>query len=166
PPHLEYAFLEGDDKLPVIISKDLKDEEKVALIKYLFAKKDAKARLMRWNLLLQEFDIDVQDKKGAENLAADHLSRLENPNQDEFKNKEITETFPLKTLGSIALRSDSTPWRCVSGQEAFDILKACHSGPTGGHYDANYTAKKAKFHSVMKGRKTPSKFAKSLTSRA
>ncbi|GKG23892.1 reverse transcriptase domain-containing protein, partial [Tanacetum coccineum] len=42
-------------------------------IKYLFAKKDDKARLMRWILLL---DIDVRDKKGAENLAADHLSRL------------------------------------------------------------------------------------------
>ncbi|GJS88218.1 reverse transcriptase domain-containing protein, partial [Tanacetum coccineum] len=32
--------------------------------------------------------------------------------------------------------------RCVSGQEAYDILKACHSGPTGGHYGANYTARK------------------------
>ncbi|GJR23702.1 reverse transcriptase domain-containing protein [Tanacetum coccineum] len=111
--------------------------------------------------------------------------------QNEFENKEITETFPLETLGSVALRDDSTPWfadfanyhagnfivkgmssqqknkffkdvkhyfwddpflfkicadqvirRCVSGQEAFDILKACHSGPTGGHYGANYTAKK------------------------
>nr|GEX53339.1 reverse transcriptase domain-containing protein [Tanacetum cinerariifolium] len=43
-------------------------------IKYLFAKKDAKARLLRWVLLLQEFNFDVLDTKGAENLAADHLS--------------------------------------------------------------------------------------------
>ncbi|GJY02829.1 reverse transcriptase domain-containing protein [Tanacetum coccineum] len=66
--------------------------------------------LMRWILLLQEFDVIIQDKKGAENLAADHLSRLENPHQDKLENKEITKTFPLKTLGSVALRVDSTPW--------------------------------------------------------
>ncbi|GJR53295.1 reverse transcriptase domain-containing protein [Tanacetum coccineum] len=70
-------------------------------IKYLFAKKDAKPRLMRWILLLQEFDVVIRDKKGAENLAADHLSRLENPHQDKLENKEITETFPLETLGSV-----------------------------------------------------------------
>ncbi|GJV57388.1 reverse transcriptase domain-containing protein [Tanacetum coccineum] len=84
--------------------------------------------------------------------------QIENPHQNEFENKEITETFPLETLGSVALRDDSTPWFAdfakkltIAGnshwQEAFDILKACHSGPTGGHYGANYTAKK--FAKVM-----------------
>ncbi|GKF91957.1 reverse transcriptase domain-containing protein, partial [Tanacetum coccineum] len=79
-------------------------------IKYLFAKKDAKPRLMRWILLLQEFDVVIRDKKGAENLAADHLSRLENPHHDKLENKEITKTFPLETLRSVALCVDSTPW--------------------------------------------------------
>ncbi|GJY05056.1 reverse transcriptase domain-containing protein [Tanacetum coccineum] len=50
-----------------------------SVLKYLFNKKDAKARLLRWVLLLQEFDFKVIDTKGAENYAADHLSRLENP---------------------------------------------------------------------------------------
>ncbi|GJR92202.1 reverse transcriptase domain-containing protein [Tanacetum coccineum] len=54
--------------------------------------------------------LSSETKKGAENLAADHLSRLENPHQDKLENKEITETFPLETLGSVALRVDSTPW--------------------------------------------------------
>ncbi|GJT28956.1 reverse transcriptase domain-containing protein [Tanacetum coccineum] len=45
-------------------------------------------------------------KKGAENLAADHLSRLENPHQSELEKKEITETFPLETLGMITFRGD------------------------------------------------------------
>ncbi|GJR42613.1 reverse transcriptase domain-containing protein [Tanacetum coccineum] len=95
--------------ISVIVHKSIVYTDHSA-IKYLFAKKDAKARLMRWILLLQEFDIDVRDKKGAENLAADHLSRLENPHQDKFENKEINEAFPLETLGSIALKDDSTPW--------------------------------------------------------
>ncbi|GJZ82364.1 reverse transcriptase domain-containing protein, partial [Tanacetum coccineum] len=59
---------------------------------------------------VKEFDVIIRDKKGAENLAADHLSRLENPHQDKLENKKITETFPLETLGSVALRVDNTPW--------------------------------------------------------
>ncbi|GJT16876.1 hypothetical protein Tco_0875582 [Tanacetum coccineum] len=300
PPHLEYAFLEGGDKLPVIISKDLSVEEKAALIKvlkshkraiawklsdikginpefythkilmeedykpavqhqrrvnpkihdvikkeveklldtgliylisnspwsivytdhsalkYLFAKKDSKARLLWWVLLLQEFTFKVIDTKGAENLMADHLSRLENPYENVLDPKEVNEKFPLETLNMGCRPNKRTSFskdvkhyfwddpylfkicanqvirRCVAGQEAIDILIACHSGSTGGHYGANYTAKKVfdlgfywqyilrdalwdlvtrcdlstsrKFAKyVMKCLKIPSKFAKSLT---
>ncbi|GJQ94374.1 reverse transcriptase domain-containing protein [Tanacetum coccineum] len=102
-----YAFEKFRSYL--ILSKSIVYTDHSA-IKYLFTKKDVKPRLMRWILLLQEFDVIIRDKKGAENLAADHLSRLENPHQDKLENKEITETFPLETLGSVALRVDSTPW--------------------------------------------------------
>ncbi|GJV66250.1 reverse transcriptase domain-containing protein [Tanacetum coccineum] len=251
PPHLEYVFLEGDNKLPVIIAKDLSVEEKATLIKkkltealilialdwdlpfelmcdasdfaigavlgqrhekhfrpihyasktmneaeshYTTTEKEMLAVVYAfekfWSYL--EFDFKVIDTKGAENYAADHLSRLENPYENVFDPKEINENFPLETLNMVTSRGDpSTPWfadyanyhagnfivkgmstqqknkffkdvkhyfwddpflfktcadqvirRCVSGQEAVDILTACHSGPTGGHYGANYTAKK------------------------
>nr|GEW89590.1 transposon Ty3-I Gag-Pol polyprotein [Tanacetum cinerariifolium] len=159
-------------------------------LKYLFAKKDAKARLLRWILLLQEFDFKVIDTRRAENYAADHLSRLENPYENVFDPKEINKTFPLESLNKVAHKDQSTPWyadlanyhagnfiikgmtsqqkkkffkdarhyfwddpylfrtcadqiiqRCVAGKEAIDILNTCHSGPTGGHYGASYTAK-------------------------
>ncbi|GJV11076.1 reverse transcriptase domain-containing protein [Tanacetum coccineum] len=189
-------------------------------IKYLMAKQDAKSRLLRWILLLQEFNIEIRDKKGAENVAADHLSRLENPHKNELEKQHITESFPLESLGRFesvkeinvnenvvnenekvvenvvlnnvnVLSDNTTPWfadlanyhagnfvkkgmssqqkrkffkdakhyywddpylfkicadqvirRCVFGREAHEILMACHSGPTGGHHSANYTARK------------------------
>nr|GEU73944.1 retrovirus-related Pol polyprotein from transposon 17.6 [Tanacetum cinerariifolium] len=135
PSLLEYAYLEGANKLPLIIAKDLKDDEKEALLKYttmekemlvviyafekfqpylvlsksivytdylalkyLLSKQDAKPRLLWWVLLLKEFDIIISDKKVTENLAAYHLSRLENPHKDVFKNKDKNEKFPLETL--------------------------------------------------------------------
>nr|GEU29506.1 hypothetical protein [Tanacetum cinerariifolium] len=189
PSHLEYTFLEGTDKLPVIISKELKDEEKSALLKVLKLHKRAIAwkvsdikridphfcthkilieddfkpmveHQRRVNLkihkVIKKEVIKLLDagliypisdspwvspvhcvpkrvmlsrdcsggfsyfknlmslfliKKGAKNLAADHLSRLENPHRDELDKKEITDTFPLETLGMIAFRGDSsTPW--------------------------------------------------------
>nr|GEU51999.1 DNA-directed DNA polymerase [Tanacetum cinerariifolium] len=75
-------------------------------LRYFFAKKDSKARLLLWVLLLQEFKFKVIDTKGAKNLAADHLSRLENPHQNVLDPKEINETFPLETLNMVSFRSD------------------------------------------------------------
>nr|GFC82547.1 reverse transcriptase domain-containing protein [Tanacetum cinerariifolium] len=79
-------------------------------LKYLFAKKDAKARLLRWILLHQEFDFKVIDTRGAENYVAGHLSRLENPYENTFDPKEINETFPLESLNKVAHKDPSTPW--------------------------------------------------------
>ncbi|GJY26849.1 reverse transcriptase domain-containing protein [Tanacetum coccineum] len=80
-------------------------------LKYLLVKQDAKPRLLRRILLLQEFNVIIRDKKGAENLAADHLSRLENPHQSDLEKKEITKTFPLETLGMVTFHGDSsTSW--------------------------------------------------------
>ncbi|GKE18861.1 reverse transcriptase domain-containing protein, partial [Tanacetum coccineum] len=89
-----YAFEKFRSYL--IMNKSIVHTDHSAL-KYLFAKKDAKARLLRWVLLLQEFDFKVIDTKGAENLAADHLSRLENPYENVNDPKEINESFPLET---------------------------------------------------------------------
>nr|GEZ44189.1 hypothetical protein [Tanacetum cinerariifolium] len=99
----------------------------------------------------------ILDTKGAENLAAGHLSRLENPYENVLDPKEINEKFPLETLSMLTFRGDSNaPWfadfanyhagnfivkdqvirRCVHGKEALDILEACHNRPTRGHHES------------------------------
>nr|GEV31655.1 reverse transcriptase domain-containing protein [Tanacetum cinerariifolium] len=100
--------------------------------------------------MTEEFTFKVIDTKGAENLVADHLSRLENPHQNVLDPKEINESFPLETL-NLGMSSqqkskffkdvkhyfwddpflfknytDQVIRRCVSGQEAIKIHKACH----------------------------------------
>nr|GEX65731.1 DNA-directed DNA polymerase [Tanacetum cinerariifolium] len=96
-----YAFEKFRSYL--ILNKSIVYTDHSAL-KYLFVKKDSKARLLRWVLLLQEFTFKVIDTKGAENLAANHLSRLENPHQNVLDPKEINESFPLETLNLVSTR--------------------------------------------------------------
>nr|GEY37632.1 reverse transcriptase domain-containing protein [Tanacetum cinerariifolium] len=165
PFHLECAFLEGTDKLSVIISKELKDEEKAALLKddfkpaiqhqrrvnpkihevikkeviklldagliypisdspwekcYFMVKEGIVLghKISKSEIKVDRAKVDVIAKlhhstsvKGAENLKADHLSRLENPYKSDLEKKEINETFPSETLGMISFNSNSTtPW--------------------------------------------------------
>nr|GEZ76212.1 reverse transcriptase domain-containing protein [Tanacetum cinerariifolium] len=160
PPYLEYAFLEGDNKLPLIIAKELGDEKKSALKKdykpavqhqrrvnpkiHDVIKKEVEKLLdaeliypisdSPWVSLVhyvpkkggftivenEENELiptrlvigwRVLDTKGAENLAADHLSRLENPYENVLNPKGINETFPLETLSMLTFRGDSSaPW--------------------------------------------------------
>nr|KYP71708.1 Retrovirus-related Pol polyprotein from transposon 17.6 [Cajanus cajan] len=76
-----------------------------AAIKYLLTKVYSKPRLIRWILLLQEFDLEIKDKKGCENHVADHLSRLVNE-QVTSQEEEILEEFPDEKLFAMSER----PW--------------------------------------------------------
>nr|GEW79854.1 reverse transcriptase domain-containing protein [Tanacetum cinerariifolium] len=119
-----YAFEKFRSYL--IMNKSIMYTDHSAL-KYLFAKKDSKARLLRWVLLLQEFTFKVIDTKEAENLAADHLSRLENPHQNVLDPKEINESFPLETLNLVSTRGNqSIPWFavycCVESRFSFVVV--------------------------------------------
>nr|GEV99938.1 reverse transcriptase domain-containing protein [Tanacetum cinerariifolium] len=141
-----------------ILSKTIVFTDHSAL-RYLFTKQDAKPRLIRLILLLQEFDIEFRDKKGVENLAADHLSRLENPDIGKMTKAEIRELFPAERLMAVS-DNDNKPCyadyanylasrcadiiirRCVAEDEAVPILRKYHSGPTGGHYGIATTVRK------------------------
>ncbi|KAI5313291.1 hypothetical protein L3X38_042465 [Prunus dulcis] len=68
-----------------------------AALRYLLTKKDSKPRLIRWILLLQEFDLEIRDKKGCENVVADHLSRIVVEEQGEAV-LPLNETFPDEQL--------------------------------------------------------------------
>ncbi|RVW62068.1 Retrovirus-related Pol polyprotein from transposon 17.6 [Vitis vinifera] len=102
-------------------------------LKYLLIKQDAKARLIRWILLLQEFNLQIRDKKEVENVVADHLS-------SEWKAQDMKhffakihayyweEPFLFKYCASQIIR------KCVPEEEQQGILSHCHGSACGGHF--------------------------------
>ncbi|GKA08834.1 reverse transcriptase domain-containing protein [Tanacetum coccineum] len=82
-----------------------------SVLKYLFAKQDAKPRLICWILLLQEFHIVIKNKKGAKNVAAYHLSRFENLHLEELRDDDNDDNFPDETLMNVSsTEDDEIPW--------------------------------------------------------
>ncbi|KAK9928942.1 hypothetical protein M0R45_026056 [Rubus argutus] len=71
-------------------------------------KKDSKARLIRWMLLLQEFDLEIYDNPGKKNVVADHLSRLEEGGDD--ATIPLVESFPDENIFSIQATTNELPW--------------------------------------------------------
>nr|GEV44850.1 reverse transcriptase domain-containing protein [Tanacetum cinerariifolium] len=190
PPYLEYAFLEDNNKWPVIISKDLSVDEKTALIKILLEedyepkvqsqrrvnpkthdviKKEVK-KLLDAGLIYPISDSPwvspvhcVPKKEGMTVVTNDENELV--PTRlvtgwrvciDYRKLNEATrkDHFPLPFMDQMLERLAGNEYYCFfdsfSGQEAIDILIAYHSGPTGGHYGANYTAKKRQGNFLQK----------------
>ena len=112
--HLNYATTEKElfaivfafDKFkPYLIGNKVIVHTDHSAKKYLMTKKDAKPRLIRWVLLLQEFDLEIKDKKGTKNLVADHLSQLEGV-RDEV---HVNDDFPDEQLLAIEDKKP-VPW--------------------------------------------------------
>nr|GEW75825.1 reverse transcriptase domain-containing protein [Tanacetum cinerariifolium] len=89
----------------LILSKTIVHTDRSAL-RHLFKKQDAKPRLIRWILLFQEFDREIKDRKGTENVAAGHLSRIENDESSD--DSEVDDNFPGETLMEINTKDE--PW--------------------------------------------------------
>lgn len=71
-------------------------------LKYLLAKKEAKPQLIRWIILLEEFDLEIRDRKGVENVVADHLSFLR---FESSLDGPIDDSFPDDHLLAVSIQS-------------------------------------------------------------
>ncbi|GKC68986.1 reverse transcriptase domain-containing protein [Tanacetum coccineum] len=109
----------------LILSKTIVHTDHSAL-KNLFKKQDAKPHLIRWILLLQEFDIEIKDRKGTENVAADHLSRIENDESSD--DSEVDDNFLGETLMEINTKNE--PWFAdFANYLEPNLFKVCSDGP-------------------------------------
>ena len=72
-------------------------------LKYLLKNSDAKPRLIRWILLLQEFYVEIRDKKSVENFVTDHLSRIENNGEEQPMERLIDDSFSDESLYAIEM---------------------------------------------------------------
>nr|GEW25846.1 reverse transcriptase domain-containing protein [Tanacetum cinerariifolium] len=89
----------------LVLSKTIVHTDHSAL-RHLFKKQDAKPRLIRWILLLQEFDIEIKDRKGTDNVASDHLSIIKN--DETSADSEVDDNIPEETL--IEINTKDEPW--------------------------------------------------------
>ncbi|RVW73185.1 Retrovirus-related Pol polyprotein from transposon opus [Vitis vinifera] len=126
-------------------------------LEYLLTKQDAKARLIRWILLLQEFNLQIKDKKGVENVVVDHLSRLAIahnshglPINDDFPDEflMLVEVAPwyAHIANYLVIGKVPNEWKaqdkkkCVPKEEQQGILSHCHENACGGHFASQKTA--------------------------
>ncbi|RDX71761.1 hypothetical protein CR513_48844, partial [Mucuna pruriens] len=149
PPVLDLRALTG----PTLKGKSVKIVELAQFsLRFLLKKLDAKLRLIWWMLLLQEFDIEIRDKRGAKNSVVDDLSRIEResdlmPILDDFLDELYKEKLESDAKYYIwdepylwRLYSDQVIRRCILNFEIKSILHFCHLASRGGHYGSTRTA--------------------------
>ncbi|XP_050897562.1 uncharacterized protein LOC127104422 [Lathyrus oleraceus] len=142
-----------DEELKIDVRNTMKYKDDMATSQHI---EDSKPRLLRWILLLKEFDLEIRDKRGCENTVADHLSRMspieeneeKRPIKDEFADEHILVVigmpwFYLWDDPFLYKKGvDGLVRRCVPEEEQRDVLKACHDSDYGGHFSGDRTAAK------------------------
>ncbi|GKD21482.1 hypothetical protein Tco_1223185, partial [Tanacetum coccineum] len=110
--HLEYAFLQENNQLPVVISSALSIVKKTRLLEVVLKKGGMTVVKNEKDELIPQRTITgwrIRDKKGAKNLAVDHLSRLKNPDLGKLTKAEIRDLFPEERLMEISDKNNE-PW--------------------------------------------------------